>query len=278
MKKKDYMCFTAMEYIGNIEEISVSKKTLNEDFPLHWHDFFEIEIIVGGSGTQILNGQEYPLGSGCIYMLSPTDFHEVKTREGIELYNLMFHESMLSEEFLQAISAESGDKIFYFNNSELAEIIAMCDIIEAEYKNNKKYKSEFLRSMLECFLIVILRKLKFSDSPAEKRTEQHIQKAILYTQLHFKENPSLKEAAKTVSLNPNYFSQKFKETTGKTYTEYLTGLKISYAKKILRSSNLSVTEVCFACGFSSLSNFMKVFRERTGISPAMYAKKRAVTK
>ena len=184
----------------------------------------------------------------------------------------MFHENMLSEEFLSAVSKEQGNNIFKLDENELNEIADMCKIFEAEYKRNEKYKDEFLKNMLECFLILILRRLKILKQNEKKSESHYIQKAILYMHLHFKENPSLVETARTISLNPNYFSQRFKETTGKTYKEYLTGLKLSYSKKLLLSSNLSVTEICFASGFSSLSNYMKVFREKTGCSPAKYKK------
>jgi YesN/AraC family two-component response regulator len=272
MEKKIYRCFTAQEYIGETNEISVTKKEEKSDFPLHWHDFFEIEIIIGGNGTQILNGNEYKLTRGCAYLLSPTDYHSVKPEPQIELYNIMFHERFLSEEFLHTITEEYTNNIFYFEEKDLTEVLQLCNIIETEFKKERKYKSEFMRNLLDCFLIIFLRNIKSYVKTPNKST--HIQKALLYIQLHFKDDPSLVETAKFVNLNPNYFSQIFKKHVGTNYNDYLTSIKLSYAKKLLASRCFSVTEVCFASGFTSLSNFMKVFKQSTGISPAVYSHSR----
>ncbi len=270
MKNNRYTCFTADEYIGAKAEIVVIKKEERKSYPLHWHDFFEIEIITGGNGTQNLNGKDYKLKRGCAYLLSPTDYHLVRTDPQIELYNIMFHESLLSEEFLRTITEENINRIFYFDEKEFNEVLELCDIIHAEFKENKKYRSEFLRNILDCFLIIFLR--KYSPHINTENISNHVQKALLYMQLHFKENPSLSQIARIVNLNSNYFSALFKSSVGKSYSEHLTLLKLSYAKKLLTSKCLSVTEVCFASGFSSLSNFIKVFKEKTGTSPATYAK------
>ncbi|MBQ4527586.1 MAG: AraC family transcriptional regulator [Clostridia bacterium] len=270
MNKSNYVCFTADEYIGDSSEIFVTGKIEKTDFPLHWHDFFEIEIIVGGSGSQNLNGNEYELKRGCAYLLSPTDYHSVKANPEIEMYNIMFHESLLSDDFLLMITEKNTNCIFYFDNQTFDEILALCKIIEAEFQKNGQYKNEILRNLLECFLILFLRNISPSVKPHNE--SNHIQKALLYIQLHFKENPSLIQTAKVVSLNPNYFSKIFKSIIGSSYNEYLTSLKLSYAKKLLISNRLTITEICFASGFTSVSNFMKVFKQKTGVSPKMYAK------
>ena len=267
--------FSALERKVNLDELTVKKKVLEKDSRLHWHNFFEIEVITDGNGTQILNGQEYPLKRGCVYMLLPTDYHEVKIQKNVELYNINFHETMLSEEFLQVLSSEQHDNnVFYFDEDDLKEIIKVCSLIEVEFNRSKKYKNEFLKSILECFLILILRKAQFENNDTNESEKNYIKKAILYMQLYFKDNPSLSDTASAVNLNSDYFSHIFKKSTGKSYIEYLTDLKLSYSKKILRSTNLTVTEVCFASGFASLSNFMKVFKEKTGMSPSVYAKQK----
>lgn len=258
-----------IKQLNNILDISVKKRNVEIDFPLHWHDFFEIEIITEGSGIQILNGREYEIKKGCAYLLSPSDFHEIKT-DGLSVLNIGFREKMLSDTFLNMAMSQKLSGVFYFSDAEFDEIKSMYDVIEAEYENNRKYKNEFLKSMLECFIIMFLRKAK---NVSDIKEDCYIQKAILYLQLHFKENPSLGETAKAVGFNTNYFSKKFKEYTKKNYSEYLTQMRLDYAKKLLLSSRLSVTEICFASGFASLSNFMRVFKENEGVTPKRYKRK-----
>ena len=262
-QNKKAMYLSAHKISANTSEIVISKRNIIKDCSLHWHKFFEVEIILEGKGIQILNGEEYPLKKGCAYVLLPTDFHEIKVEESLVLYNVAFHENVLSEEFLLAISSKlHGNTIFYCNDTDLHELHKICTLIESEFIREKSFKKEFLKNILECFLIAILRNSEFDSKLMIENKNDYIKDAILYMQLHFKDNPTLTETAEAVNLYPSYFSHIFKEQTGTGYIEYLTDLKISYSKKLLRSTNLNVTEVCFASGFASLPNFMKIFKKK----------------
>lgn len=266
------MQFNAMEYIGNFDTLSLNERTVSAPCLLHWHDFFEIEMIVDGEGVQTLNGTDYPLRRGCVTLLSPTDFHAVRpsAENPLHLYNIMFHESVLSDAFFGALTSHTENTIFYASEDEFSEMADIYRILQNEYQKDETYKNDFLNNALECFIILLSRKLNLLKEMHGEPQKNDIQKAVLYMQLHFKEHPTLAETAESVHLHPNYFSQRFKEVTKKTYSAYLTQLRLSYAKKLLGSTNLSVTEICFASGFTSLSNFMKVFRDNTGITPTAY--------
>jgi len=263
--------FTAEKFIGQTTDISLSRKMLKENYDVHWHDFFEIELVLKGSGKQNLNGTEYTISEGCIYLLTPTDYHDVSPSEEIEVFNIMFHETLLSDEFLNIISSNKGNIIFKLEKNEFEEAKSLCNIMEKEYSKNKNYKNTYIKNLLECFMIHIFRASNLKDNKTSKKSTQ-IQKAIQHIHLHFKDNPSLSDIAKLTNTNPSYFSQKFKSETGKGYNEYLTERKIKYAKSLLKAGGFSVTEICFASGFNSLSNFMRVFKEKVGKSPTEYAK------
>ena len=70
-----------------------------------------------------------------------------------------------------------------------------------------------------------------------------------------------------LSLNERYFCTKFKEYTGKSYKEYLREHKLSYAKRLLRSSTHSVTEIAFECGYTTTSHFNREFKAFYGETP-----------
>ena len=80
------------------------------------------------------------------------------------------------------------------------------------------------------------------------------------------------DAAKISGFNMNYFSSLFHKTTGKTYKEYLNDLKLEYAKKLVLSNHLSISEICFASGFNSLPNFLKNFKAHYSTSPGSMRK------
>ena len=268
---KNYSLYSSQKFLpdGNI---SVERKTISNHYShTHCHDYFEIEVVLDGFAKERLNGNEYERKRGFIALLSPLDFHQIYFEKETSFYNIAFNESIISKEILSSLAKDHKDKVFYLSDEELDYVLYLCRLMENEHKKNNSFKSEFIKNTLECLLFIILRKLNLT--PSHKAVTDPIQNSILYMQLYFKENPSLSHMASYSGFNPNYFSQKFKETVGKTYIDYLVDLKVSYAKKLLMSSNMSITDICFSSGFTSISNFMRVFKNKYGMSPNAYRNK-----
>jgi len=80
----------------------------------------------------------------------------------------------------------------------------------------------------------------------------------------------LAEAAARADLSVAHFSHLFHKETGVTFTHYVQSRRIEEAKRLLAGSDRSITEICFACGFNSLTHFNRVFRSGTGCSPSQY--------
>ena len=78
--------------------------------------------------------------------------------------------------------------------------------------------------------------------------------------------------AEKVHLTPNYFSQCFHESIGMSFQNYLQNLRIEQAYKLIKASKLTVTEICFSCGFNSLPYFITTFKKRYGESPGQVRK------
>ena len=88
---KEILRLQATDKIGN-QHIAVKRQTYST-YPQHWHNYFEIEIVVAGEGTHNLNGTAYPVGKGDAYLLTPVDFHEIEAYSSIELINVSFDDS-----------------------------------------------------------------------------------------------------------------------------------------------------------------------------------------
>ena len=95
-------------------------------------------------------------------------------------------------------------------------------------------------------------------------------KAKQYIAIHLTEPISRTEIAREVYLHPDYLSHLFKETMHVTLSDYILQEKIRYAKELLASGSVSVTEAGFQAGFSNSSYFGKVFRRYAGCTPKEY--------
>ncbi len=92
-----------------------------------------------------------------------------------------------------------------------------------------------------------------------------------FVENHFRDPAlSLADAARHACLAPAHFSHVFRQTTGIPFTRFVQTRRIAEAKKQLAETQASITEICFACGFSSLSHFNRVFRAFEHQSPRQY--------
>lgn len=257
------------------EKLLIRKKNLH-NYDLHWHDCFEIELILHGSATQILNGKRYEMSPGVIYLLNPTDFHSVQS-DGAQVYNIMFSEGLLDEDVLQKILSVDKNIIFQLNERELKNAEFLMSQMLYEFENSAEFSDAMIKNLMECLFVMILRKCEFSLEQQGSCDSAVIRKALLYIHSRFRENPTMVQVAQIAGFNKNYFSGLFHSVTGKTYKEYLNSLKLAHAKKLTLSSKISVTEICYAAGFNSLTNFLRAFKKLYGMSPVQMRKK-AMTK
>lgn len=265
MKNIDFYKLSADEMIEN-RKISVIRKTVCENFKLHWHDFFEIEIIIDGSASQILNGKKYDLKRGYVYLLTTTDFHEILMDSPLESYNIMFDESILSEGLVDKIMNIKDNLICLFEGEELDKIIHLAELLRLE----NQYDEEYINNLLDCMVMLILKHIKIADKKTNKQKNSSkvlMHKASLYMRMHFRDNLSLDDIASYVNLNSSYFCKIFHSEMGTSPKQYLSALRLEYAKKLLSITDLPVIEICFACGYNSLSNFLKAFKQKYGFSP-----------
>ena len=97
-----------------------------------------------------------------------------------------------------------------------------------------------------------------------------ILKARKYIEEHADEELSLTEVAKVVNMNANHLSENFKQVTGTNFVEYVARTRFEKACDLLCYPNRRVSEIAFAVGFQSLSQFNRVFKRFSGKSPTQY--------
>ena len=104
------------------------------------------------------------------------------------------------------------------------------------------------------------------------RISQHQPEKILTYETPALDDIIVQKIAAEFGYHPNYISQIFKESTDKTLRDYLTHYRIRMAKNLLRTTELDVGTIGWKCGFNSVSYFIKVFRQHTGMTPHKFQK------
>ena len=97
-----------------------------------------------------------------------------------------------------------------------------------------------------------------------------IWKARKYIEEHSGEELSLTKVANVVKMNANHLSENFKQVTGMNFVKYVARTRFTNACDLLRNPKLHISEIAFAAGFQSLSQFNRIFKRFSGKSPTKY--------
>ena len=112
--------------------------------------------------------------------------------------------------------------------------------------------------------------LQFVTGSGDRAEPVEIWKARKLIRDHSDGELSLTEVARSVNLSANYLSEKFKEVTGVNFVRYVGQTRTAKARDLLRNSNLRISEIAFAVGFQSLSQFNRVFKKLARKSPTEF--------
>ncbi|GGG73294.1 response regulator transcription factor [Paenibacillus radicis (ex Gao et al. 2016)] len=103
--------------------------------------------------------------------------------------------------------------------------------------------------------------------------DQAVEVALQYIRTHYHADLSLEKVAAIVYLNPVYFSQLFKQKTGCGFKEYVIGLRMEQAKKLLMNPKLKLADVAERIGYQDIRHFSQLFRKKYGETPSEFRQK-----
>lgn len=254
-------------------------KSETEYFRPHWHDYYEIFLMLSGSGEHFVNGKAFSLTRGSLIFIRDFDLHDyICTDERIEFINLAFSKETLSDMFLylgdgiereKLLNAEFPPQI-RLTEAETKKLhmeFAKLNTFDASDKSSMKTEMRFLLAKI---FVTYFRQFSHTDSKTPFWLESALEKMrapknfIVGKERFFELCGRTREHA-TRSLKAYY---------GVTPSDYINDLRLCYAANLLLSSNLSATDICYECGFKNLSWFYSEFERKFGVSPGKYKRSR----
>lgn len=97
-----------------------------------------------------------------------------------------------------------------------------------------------------------------------------IQHAISYIHMHYSSSLSIKEFCAKNKMNTSYFGFLFKKETGMFFNNYLTQYRVCCSLRLLEDTQMQISEISEAVGFSSSNYYISCFKKQTGLSPVKY--------
>jgi AraC-like DNA-binding protein len=119
-------------------------------------------------------------------------------------------------------------------------------------------------------MMKLCRAAELENASCHKAEPVAVWKARKYIEEHAGEKLSLREVAKVVNMNANHLSENFKRITGINFVEYIARSRFNTACDLLLNGDLRISDIAFAAGFQSLSQFNRVFKKLSEKSPTEY--------
>jgi YesN/AraC family two-component response regulator len=166
-----------------------------------------------------------------------------------------------------------GARDYFKKPFNIEEICEKIDLL----LNNRAYKGVERRKKRENIFLILRKDIEPKEIKKKIQNKEftpHIKKAIKYIKENFDNNElTLSKVAKEACLSQYHFSRIFKEISGVSYTNFLNGIRISKAKKLLRDKTASILDISLSVGFNNLSHFDRVFKKREGMTPTEYRRR-----
>ena len=262
--------FAAGDLLKPTRTVSVKAQQVRR-VDVHWHDYYELVYVSAGAAAHLINGVEHRASRGSVFLLSPADFHEIRadSDEPLSCYNVVIDaqlwESRLADFFM------SGSEHMPWMMSDQSALAPDFERLWHESRADRPGAAVMVRAALDCIVVELGRQspagLRFAQPSGQEAEPHDIKRAVLYVDRNFRSPLTLAGVAAQAHLSPNYFSERFREFTGTSFQRYLQQRRLRFARSLLASTSLGVTEICHAAGFNSLSHFGRAYRASYGESP-----------
>jgi AraC-like DNA-binding protein len=259
------------------------------DPSLHFHPEYQLFTVLEGTGTRIIGDRVEPFRKGDVVFTGPNLPHVWRsdreyfeqnaglTTEGIVIY---FHENVMSDGFIKTIEAFKVRQLFAQARRGVRFVGQAADQI-VSYMRAVLEAREFDRILLLFQLFDILSSTQeyhllastgytntLGDADAQRMNDVHA-----YVLHNFGDTITLGGAAALANMTATSFSRYFKVHANKTFSDFVSEIRIGHACKLLTLNKISVSQIADECGYYTMSNFNRQFKARTGYTPLEYRQK-----
>lgn len=246
------------------------------------HFEYELVLVTAGSGRVTINNMEYAFQRKSLIIISRLERHHFVVEH--EPY-CRFVASMSSDLILSNIKDVELTSLFIQRPKGFCHVIELCDEAYRKLRplfvrmtNEYTRKDAFYVSRSASLVVAILIDLYRSHPEAfPMRSHANISSAVVsaqrYINDHYYERVTLQDIARENYVSAHALSLAFKDIVGTTFKEYLILFRLTEAKKLLITTDLSVEDVATQVGYINVNNFIQMFRREEGITPLQYRKK-----
>lgn len=249
------------------------------DFPLHYHEEYELNLILHAKGAKRIVGDHIDtIEDAELVFIGPNLYHawfthQCKSEEILEI-TIQFHKDLFDERLLKRNQLSFISNMF--ERSQKGILFSAETIERLSPRLLSLNQKKGFDSVLELFSILhdlsISRNMRTLSNSSFNNEQfnynsRRIEKAFDYMNANYNRGISLEEVAKVASMPEVSFSRFIKKRTGSTFIDSLNEIRLGHATKLLISSTQTIAEIAYKCGFNNISNFNRIFKKKKSCTP-----------
>jgi len=258
---------------------------------MHSNEFWKLVHIYEGQGTLYTEGKEEFVKAGEFLLIKPGMVYSLVSPSKKDGVLMRICQCIFTQEYFASILERytnidgvenyafykelvKGEPIMlHMYDNNISSIKNLVWLISHEYSHFTTGSEAVIHNSITDIFITISRMYERYANKAETVLEDAVVDEIKkYMRSNFGYKITLKLLSDQVHLSREYLSRYFKKRTGKTILDFLFEIRMSNAKRMLVASNHPIIDIAEYCGYPSMSNFQKAFKQYTGMSPREYRK------
>lgn len=253
-------------------------------YPWHFHSEFEIVYILKSSGRRFVADSIEPFQEGDITLMGSYLPHfwksdvpgDIETSQ-VNAIVVQFHKDFFREEInsypeFHRISEllKRAERGIHFSKTSGEKIGKMLKrLLKLNGLERMLYFIKLMDAMArtENYRILASNAYQLEE---HKELNNRLDKIMHFINTNYQRKITQEEVATKIGMTTAAFCRYFKEKTGKGFIFFVNEMRIGYACKLLIENHLSISQICFECGFNNISNFNRMFKRQTGFTPGEY--------
>lgn len=231
------------------------------------HSNAELIYVISGSMEIIIDDNSMYIPEEHYCMILPWQVHAIRTEERSHCAVFVFSPQYVGN-FAHEISG-------HFSPCQVFEADPDVHSLFLRYMMQENFPDKY---MISCVLLGLCHCFA-KNCPLQPRSENKkiagLFDVIHYIYMHCGDRISLRQVADTLGYSYYHLSHIFNNYVGMSFAQFCNGIRINCALEELGKDKLSMTDIAYRCGFSSVRNFNRVFSQMLGVTPSEYKRKAA---
>ncbi len=273
-------CFTIFSRVKN-----------NFNFPLHYHEEYELNLIINAKGAKRIVGDHVEeIDELELVLVGPNLSHAWFTHHcnsgEIKEVTIQWHKDLFDEKFLRRNQLSFIRKMFELSSKGIQ---FSKDTIQNIYPRietlNQKSGFDSVMALINILHdlstsrnLRTLSESSFNSEAQYNYNSRRIEKAFEYMNKNYDKQIALADLAKLVNMTEVSFSRFIKKRTGISFIDSLNEIRLGHASRILIDTTNSIAEVSYSCGFNNISNFNRLFKKKKSCTPKEFRENFAGTR